>query len=101
MDTLSITQFHKASDLVHRHEVRHSVGKHTGSKAGVVRKGLRGVAIFPSPAVLQRLGQVPVKKRAVGLNSGSKQGVDNPFVEIDALLIRPAGTLGEDATPRN
>ncbi len=40
-----------------------------------------------------------MEERAVGLDAGVEQRVDELVVEVDALLVRLAGAVGEDARP--
>jgi hypothetical protein len=91
----------KGAHLVQRHEVLDAVGKMFGDVAGVVGERNRGVARLPAAFVFKRLREIPVIERAVGLNVGCKQFVDEAVVKVEALRIGRARAHREDARPRN
>ena len=77
----------------------HTIAQRIPHRRGVLAEPLGDVAIEPAATVVERLGQVPVVKRGVRLDVSLQQLVDEPRIEIDALLVDAAGALGEDASP--
>jgi len=53
----------------------------------VVGEELGGVAVGPASLVLQGLWQVPVVQRRQGGDAGRQEFIDQPAVEIEALLV--------------
>ena len=94
-------QFHERRALIEREEVPRPVAEFFGNIAGIVRECLGGVARFPSAAILQRLRQVPVIERRERCNAVRDEVVQEPVVEVEALRIWRAGTLGKYPRPRN
>ncbi len=89
----------EGTHLVQGHEVLDAVGEMFGDVAGVVGEGFGGVAGLPAAFVFEGLGEVPVEERAVGLDVGGEELVDEAVVEVEALGVGRAGALREDARP--
>ena len=70
-----------------------------GKPRRVVDEAVHGVARRPAAAVLQRLRQVPVVERQVGLHAAREQAVDEAFVEVQALGVPGAAAGGLHARP--
>ena len=88
VDAPSVTEIEETSGFVEREDVLDAVGQTLGDIAGVIRERLRGVAGLPAAdAVLQRLRQVPMVQRGIGLDAVGQQFVDQAVVEIEAFGI--------------
>src|SRR5262245_3382009 len=95
-----IAAFDERGELVDREVVLDPVAELLGDVPGVVAERFRRLLRAP-PAVLvlERLRQVPVVERRVRLDAGRQQLVDEAAVEVDALRVRRAGAVREDARP--
>src|SRR4029079_4953473 len=68
--------------------------------AGVIRECFRSVAGLPAAdAVLQRLRQVPMVQRGIGLDAVRQELVDQAVIEVEALGIGRAGPIGKYPWP--
>ncbi len=97
VDADLVAQVGEAADLVGGHEMADAVGQFTRHESRVIRERLRGVARLPAAG--QRLGQVPVEQRDIGLDMILEQIVDHAIVMVDALLVGLPPALREDARP--
>ena len=84
---------------VAQHSTRSSSARKT--TFGVFGEPVGDVAIEPAAAIVERGGKVPVIERRHRLDAGFEQRIDEPAIEIEAVLIHAARALGEDAAPRN
>ena len=98
--TGAVAQPREAENLVQRDPVFHAVtiGAHNG--VGVAGEGLRRAAHAPATAVLQHLRQVPVEHRHPRGDAVLLHRVEEPVVEIHALLVHRAVAVGQNARPR-
>lgn len=99
VQAVAVAHADDAGDLVDGEPVPHAALEVLAQLGGVLCKGLGGVDVLPAALVLQRLGQVPVVKRDVGLDAFFQQGV-HQFVVIGqapGVPVRAAG--GGDARP--
>ena len=87
--------------LVVRGDRGRAVAEAARDLGGVVHEPADGIAIHPAAAFLQRLGQVPVVQRQVRLDAPLEQPVDEPVVEVEALLVPLARAERLDARPRD
>ena len=78
----------------------HAVAEAAGHAARVVDEAVHRVAVRPAALLLQRLGQVPVVQRQVGLDAARQQAVDQALVEVQALGVPGARAVGLHARPR-
>ena len=85
--------------LVQRRPHPHPAVERAEHHARVLGEPAGDVAVLPAAAVLEGRGQVPVEERRVGLDAGLAEGVHEPAVEVEALLVDPAGALGQHARP--
>src|ERR1700722_7277097 len=67
--------------------------------AGVVRVVAGEIAIRPTPAIFERLRQIPVVDGAEWTYSSSKQGVDQPAVMIQTFAVWRTGAGRLNARP--
>jgi hypothetical protein len=79
--------------------VAHSVAERLGDDGGVVGERVGGVTQRPAALVLLRLRQVPVVERDEGGDALGEQLVDQPRVEVEALLVDRTGAAGDDPRP--
>ena len=71
--------------------LRHGVPQLRRDERGVLGEAVRGVALAPAAAVLQRLRQIPVVERRDGLDPALEQAFGQPPVEVEARRVgRPA-----------
>ena len=94
-----VPRAHHRRRLVERHPARHAVAQASGNGGSVVREPFRRITIGPPSPPLQRQGQVPMVERDKGLHAGLKEGVHQPVIESQPLLVHAPGTGGEDARP--
>ena len=86
VDAPAVAEIHEASGFVDREDILDAVAQALRHIAGVIRERLRGVAGLPAAdAVLQRLRQIPVIQRRIGLDAVGQQFVDQAVVEVEAL----------------
>ncbi len=84
--------------LVERHPLLHAVAVPFEHQVRVVSEPVGDRAVRPTAEVLERLGQVPVVEGEHGLDVLRQEGVDEPVVEGEALLVDSA--LAERHHPR-
>jgi len=96
----SVTQFDERGQLVDREEILDPVAEFLTDVTGIIRKGFRSVARFPSAdAVLERLRQVPVIERRERLDTVSEQLIHQAVVKIQASGIWNSSALRKDTWP--
>src|SRR5262249_57901797 len=59
------------AELINREEVAHAVAQLLSHVAGIVRKGLPGIAVLPTTIILQCLRQIPMIQRRKWCNASS------------------------------
>src|SRR5262249_19010153 len=95
-----IAALDERGELVDREIVLHAVAELLGDVSAVVREGLRSVLGYPAAVlVLKRLRKIPVIERGEWLDALGAKLVGEALVEVDALRIRRARALREDARP--
>src|SRR5665213_2841568 len=77
----------------------HPVSEPFGDFKSVIAVTQGGVAIQPTPFVLQRAGQIPMVKGAIGLDAAIQHTVDKAAIKIESLGVEGPGTFGLDARP--
>jgi hypothetical protein len=87
--------------LVERAPHRHAVAEGAIAHARVVGEPVGDVAIEPAATIVERFGEIPVIERRRRLDVALQQRIDQPRVEVDALLVDATRALGKDAAPRD
>ena len=85
--------------LVLGHPVRHPVGEAGREEPRVVGEPLRGVAVQPAAAAVEREREVPVEAGDPGLDPRREQLVDQPVVELEPLGVGGPRALGQHPGP--
>ena len=101
MPAFELADHGRAERLVHGDPERNGVAETVEHDLDVVAEVLDGVAGDPAAGILQGLRKVPVIERRHGLDVPGVQAVDQPPVEVEALLAHRAGAIGDDAGPRD
>ena len=87
--------------LVVRDPVPDAVAEPAGDRLDVLGERIDGVAHGPAACVLDRLRRVPVEERHVRRDAVAEQLVDEPVVEVEALLVHVSAPARDDARPRD
>ena len=85
--------------LVERRPVLDAVVQPVVDRRGVLGEALGRVALGPAAAVLQRLREVPVVERDPRADALGEQRLDQPHVEVQALLVERPAAVGLQARP--
>ena len=89
----------RAPGLVVGDPVLHAVAQAADHGLHVIAEGLRRLARRPAARLLQPLRKVPVEQRGVGDDARVEQGVHQAAVEVEALRVHGAASLGQDPRP--
>src|SRR6185369_12258297 len=68
---------------------------------GVLREPVGDVAVQEAAALLQRLGEIPVKECAERLDARAEDRIGQPIVEVEPARVRRTSTVREHAWPRD
>ena len=90
---------HRDPGLVERGPHRHTIAERAKHQLRVFGEPLRRIGVCPAAAIFERRRQVPMVERHARLDAVFEQRVDEPRIEIEALRIRPASSLGQHAAP--
>jgi hypothetical protein len=96
MDAIGMAEEGEDRRLVERHPILDPVAKPRCEQGGVVGEPADHLRVGEPAAVLQHLGQVPVKEVDEWLDAGPEQGVDEAPIEIEAALVDNAGPRTRD-----
>src|SRR5262245_44241913 len=100
MRTLIAADESRTPGLVVSDPVTHPIAEPPADDIRELREFSHGIAVAPAAPVLQALRQVPVIERRPGFEATRERAVDEPRVEIEALLIRgTARAVGQDSRP--
>jgi hypothetical protein len=77
--------------------LRHAVAQMRRDEPGVLGEAVRGVALAPAAAVLQRLRQVPVVERRDGLDPALEQAFGQSPVEVEPAAFAARGRTAAPA----
>ena len=86
--------------FVERDPQRNFILERLEKKRRVLAVPVHDVAVQEAPAFLQRLRKVPVVERGVGRETQFQHQVHGAAVEIQTLLVDPAGAVGKNSRPR-
>src|SRR6185312_11478928 len=87
--------------LVERDPFFYAVVESAEHDVGVVGKPLRYLRIEPTPAIIERCGEVPMEERDERLDLILEQGIDKPLIEVQSGTIHGPGAGGKNPAPRN
>ena len=85
--------------LVDGRPARHAIAESIEGDRGILGEPLSDVGVRPSPAILQRLGKIPVIERDIRLDARLEKPVDQTVVEVDSALIHTAHAIRQDPRP--
>jgi len=77
------------------------VAEPLGDDLRVLAERVDGLARHPAALVLERLWEIPVVERHERLDVVREQLVHDPVVEVEAGLVHPTASLGQDPRPRD
>lgn len=99
MDAIEVAQPDGAPGLVEgRHRIQ-PVADAGDDRLGIALEGIGRLPRRPAAVAGQHQRQVPMVERREGLDAARLQAIDEPVVEIEALLVRSTRPLGNDARP--
>ena len=102
IDAPAVTKIEESSGFVEGEDVLDAVAQALGDVARVIPERFRGVAGLPAAdTVLQRLRQIPVIQRRVGLDAVLQEFIDQAVVEIEPLGVRSAASFRKHPRPRD
>src|SRR5215211_2253882 len=87
VDAEAVTHPGRYPGLVQGDPEPHALREGLVDDAGVLCEALARVPVGPATCILQRLRQVPVVQRQHRLDGASSQAVDEPAVEVEAVLV--------------
>ena len=94
-----VAQVGKADKFVGGEEVVNAVGQFARKESRVVAKCFTGVARLP--AVRERRGQIPVKKRHIRIDAVVLEFVDDALVVIETFAVGLADAIRKYTRPRD
>src|SRR5215217_4049782 len=99
VDAEAVTHPGRDPGLVQGDPEPHALREGLVDDAGVLCEALARVPVGPATCILQRLRQVPVIQRQHRLDGAPSQAVDEPAVEVEAVLVGWTAPFGLDAGP--
>ena len=87
--------------LVDRVPVLHPIAESVGDESRVVGEPVGGLAVEPSPVLLERRGEIPVIEGGERRHAGVEQRIHDPVVVVDARRVRGSRAGRLHAHPRD